>query len=98
MLFIPSQATDRTVYLVQADKNVPFSYTYQITGYTLRGQPIAGDSPTTANTSLAVKMHLPERAIGGNYYAKFGKDACMSKRMSGHFARFPVMQRRIERI
>jgi hypothetical protein len=56
VLFTPSQINDRTVYLVQADKSVAFSYTYQVTGYTLRGQPITGDSATTTSSSLVVKM------------------------------------------
>ncbi len=56
VLFTPSQADDKTAMLVQPDTDSTFVYTYQVTGYDLHGEPIAGDQGQGSDGILVIPL------------------------------------------
>lgn len=58
-VFTASQAADQTLTLVQPDAGGPFTYTYNVTGYSLQGLPIKGDSGETSDTNILIRLPTP---------------------------------------
>ena len=55
-IFTPSQAAERIISLVQPDSGGMFTYTYNVTGYNLRGEVVPGVSAQTSDTTMFVKV------------------------------------------
>lgn len=56
VLFSSNQTQDRMVALVQPDEGGPFSYEYQVTGYTVQGVPVPGANGSSSEPSLLVAL------------------------------------------
>ncbi|MEM8808937.1 MAG: hypothetical protein AAGF01_23205 [Cyanobacteria bacterium P01_G01_bin.38] len=59
VIFTPSQTDQKTVTLIRPEDADPFAYQYQITGYDLNGEEIAGESGETSDLTLFVKVPNP---------------------------------------
>jgi hypothetical protein len=55
-LFLPGATADRTITLVQPDGAGPFSYSWEVEGYTTLGLPRPGASGTSAASPLVVGL------------------------------------------
>jgi hypothetical protein len=55
-IFSVSAAGDQHVTLAQPDTSKPWSYSYQVTGYTTRGVPRPGDTGTSSEATLLVSL------------------------------------------
>jgi hypothetical protein len=58
-LFTSSQIADQTLALVQPDTAGAFVYRYNVTGYSVQGLPIKGDSGESSDLNLIVRLPTP---------------------------------------